>query len=125
MTQKVKTTRYDTADYLKDDDAVAAYIAEALETGDAAFIVDAIGIAARAKGMTRIAAASGMSRESLYKSLHREGNPEFSTILKVFDAIGLRLAAQPIKATKARKRRADGRVRAASTKRRSKPNRAA
>jgi probable addiction module antidote protein len=58
---------------------------------DAAFIAKALGNIARAKGMTRLARETGLGRESLYKALSGEGNPRFSTILKVMSALGLRL----------------------------------
>jgi probable addiction module antidote protein len=64
---------------------------EAFETGDAAFITHAFGVAARARGMTQIAKDAGLSRESLYRALGENGNPEFATVLKVAKALGLRL----------------------------------
>ena len=62
---------------------------------DAAFIADALGMIARARGMTQIARDAGLGRESLYKALSVEGNPEFATILRVVQALGLRLSALP------------------------------
>ena len=88
----VETRPYDSARYLDSDEAVAAYMEAAFETGDAAFIAHAFGIAARARGMTQIAKDAGLSRESLYRALGENGNPEFSTVLKVAKALGLRLA---------------------------------
>jgi len=61
--------------------------------GDAAFIAKALGDIARAKGMTQVARESGMSRESLYKSLSGDRSPSFDTILKVISALGLQLSA--------------------------------
>ena len=87
----VETRPYDSARYLDSDEAVAAYMEAAFETGDAAFIAHAFGIAARARGMTQIAKDAGLSRESLYRALGENGNPEFSTVLKVAKALGLRL----------------------------------
>lgn len=88
---KIKLEPFDPAKYLDDDDAIAAYIEEAIEIGDPAFIADALGVVARAKGMGQIAKDAGLSRESLYKALSADGNPEFGTILKVMKALGLRL----------------------------------
>ena len=87
----LKTTPFDPAEYLDDDEAISAYIDEAIATGDAGFIAKCIGDVARARGMTQIAKDSGLSRESLYKALSPNGNPEFATILKVITALGLKL----------------------------------
>jgi probable addiction module antidote protein len=89
----VETRPYDSARYLDSDNAIAAFMDEAFQTGDAAFITRALGVAARARGMTQIAKDAGMSRESLYRALGDKGNPEFSTVLKVAQALGLRLTA--------------------------------
>ena len=90
----LETSPYDSAEYLDTAEAVAAYIDEAFQTGDAAFIAHALGVAARARGMTQIANAAGLSRESLYRALGDNGNPEFSTVLRVAKALGLRLAVE-------------------------------
>ena len=94
----VKTTRFDSAAYLDSDEAISAYLEEALETNDPAFITQALGTVARARGMSQIAKETGLSRESLYKALSAEGNPEFSTIIRVMQALGMRFsvtAAEP------------------------------
>jgi len=93
---KIKTRAYDPAEYLRSEEAQAEYLTAALETGDAAFIADAIGVVARAKGMAEVAKQTGLGRESLYKALSAEGNPEFATILKVIRALGLKLTAGPV-----------------------------
>ena len=95
----MKTTPFDAADYLETEEDVAAYLTEALATGDTAVVALALGAIARARGMTRIARASGLSRESLYRALSAGGNPEFATVLRIMEAMGLRLTAEP--ATKA------------------------
>lgn len=89
----LKTRKFDPAEYLDNEEVIAAYINQALETGDAAVIADSLGNVARAKGMTEIAGQAGLGRESLYKALSADGNPEFATILKVLRALGLRLTA--------------------------------
>jgi probable addiction module antidote protein len=95
----VKTTPFDAADYLETEEDVAAYLTEALATGDTAVVALALGAIARTRGMTRIARATGLSRESLYRALSADGNPEFATVLRILEAVGLRLTAEP--ATKA------------------------
>ncbi len=109
----LKTRPYDSAAYLKDAAAIAAYMSEALATNDPAFIRKAMGTIARARGKSEIARASGLSRESLYKALGADGNPEFATVLRVLRACGLHLAAIPDERPKARRakpRRADARA---------------
>ncbi|WP_374373649.1 addiction module antidote protein [Dongia sp.] len=91
---KMKTRPFDPAQYLDDETAMAAYLSEALETNDPAFIADALGVLSRAHGMTEIARQTGLGRESLYKALSPEGNPELQTVLKVLKALGLKLSAQ-------------------------------
>ena len=92
-----RTTRpFDPAHYLDSDEARAVYLSDASETGDVAFIADALGVVARAEGMTDIARRSGVSREALYRALSSNGNPELSTILKVTEALGLRLKVDPV-----------------------------
>lgn len=90
------TTRpFDVAAYLDDDETIAAYLAEALETGDVAYIAQALGTVARAKGMAEVAANAGLSRESLYKALSVNGNPELATVLRVMQSLGMRLTVEP------------------------------
>lgn len=95
MASKTKRSKsFDAAKYLGDDKAIAAYVNEALLTDDAALITRAIGIAAKARGMRQIAQEAGLSRESLYKALSGEGNPQFETVYLVLKALGLRLRAE-------------------------------
>jgi probable addiction module antidote protein len=94
-TMAIKTRVFDAAVYLDNEEAIAEYLTAALETGDASFIADALGVVARAKGMTRIAEEAGLGRESLYKSLREGANPELATVLRVIRALGLRLTAAP------------------------------
>lgn len=90
-----KTTRFDAADYLDTMERQVAYITTALESGDADFVRDALGLVARARGMSEIAKNAGLNRESLYKALGETGNPEFSTVMRVVSALGLTLSARP------------------------------
>lgn len=93
---KTVTTRYDVAEHLRTPKEMAAYLEACFEEadGDAAFIAKALGDIARAKGMSRVARDAGLSRESLYKALSGERSPDFDTILKVIDALGLKLHAE-------------------------------
>lgn len=93
MAKKLKTRRWDAAGHLDTDEDMATYLEAALEEGDPALIGAALGDIARAKGMTQIARDTGLGRESLYKALSPDGNPGFATILKVINALGLKLHA--------------------------------
>ncbi|MCI0755435.1 addiction module antidote protein [Teichococcus vastitatis] len=90
-----KTFAFDAAELLDSPEAQAAYLSEIMEGGDPAEIAQAIGTVARARGMTAVAREAGMGRESLYKALSGEGNPEFGTIMKVLGALGLGLSVNP------------------------------
>lgn len=89
--RKVQTRPWDAADYLKTDADIDAYLEAVLEDGDPQLITAALGDIARARGMTKVAAEIGCSRESLYKALSANGNPLFATVLKTIHALGLRL----------------------------------
>ena len=93
---QAKTKPFDPAEYLDDSESIAAYMSEALESEDAAFVADALGVVARARGMSEVAREAGVSRESLYRSLSTDGNPEFATVLRVIRALGLRLSVTAI-----------------------------
>ena len=86
---------FNAARYHDDEKAVAAYIDHVLETGDPARIAEALGVIARARGMTKIARKSAIPRESLYRTLSSKGNPAFGTILKVMKALDLKLSVHP------------------------------
>lgn len=101
--KKKKTKPFDVTKYLDSDEAVAAYITEALLAHDADMIAHAIGVAAKARGMRHIAQQTGLSRESLYKALSGEGNPQFETIHLVLKALGLQLRAEPATETKGKR----------------------
>lgn len=93
---KTKTIPYDTAEYLETPEDMAAYLEACFEIadGDSAFIAKALGKIARAKGMSQVARDTGLSRESLYKALSGDRSPGFDTILKVINALGIRLHAE-------------------------------
>lgn len=88
---------YDVAKHLRTPEEMAAYLEAAIEEsdGDAAFIAMALGDIARAKGMAELSRETGLGRESLYKALSSEGNPQLSTVLKVAKALGLQLHVKP------------------------------
>ena len=100
-----RTTRFDPAEYLASEDRQAAYITAALETGDADFVRDALGLVARARGMGKLARQAGLNRESLYKALGKSGNPEFSTVMRIVRAMGLTLSARSTLPRRPTKRR--------------------
>lgn len=89
----MRTRRWDVARYLRDDQDMAAYLQAALDDGSPGIVAAALGDIARARGMTAVARAAGMGRESLYKALSRDGNPELATVLRVVRALGLELHA--------------------------------
>jgi len=88
----VKTRPWDPAERLDSPEAIAAYLDAAMEEGDPALIAAALGDVARARGMTQMARDTGVTREALYRALSPDGNPEFSTVLKVMKSLGLRLS---------------------------------
>ncbi len=93
----VKTKPFDPAKYLDNDEAIAAYMTDALETGDPAFVADALGVVARARGMSDVARTAGVSRESLYRALSADGSPKFETVLRVMQALGLQFSVNPVR----------------------------
>lgn len=111
----LKTRPYDVVNYLRNEAEMAAYIEAALEDGHPAIVAGAIGDVARALGMTDVARRAGLGRESLYKALSPNGNPEFATILKVIEALGFRLTVKAAgKSPGARKPTASSRKKVAS-----------
>ena len=90
---KTQTRPWDPAEHLETGDDMAAYLNVALEEGDLSLIMASLGDIARARRMASVAHETGLGRESLYKSLSPDGNPEFATVLKVMRALGLRLQA--------------------------------
>lgn len=106
MAKRENFRPFEAAEYLKTDEDMALYLDAMIEEskGDARMIAVALGDIARAKGMTQIAKETGLARENLYKALSADGNPEFSTVMKVITALGIKLHAAP--ATVAKSRRA-------------------
>ena len=92
MTEKLYD--YDPADALKSDEAIEIFLTDAFETGDAAYIARALGVVARAKGMTKIARKTGLAREQLYRSLSESGNPTLESTMAVMKAIGFQITGK-------------------------------
>lgn len=88
-----KFTRFDAADYLDSDEAVAAYLTAALEDDDPDLFLTALKDVARARGMSQLAKDTGLGRESLYKALSPGAKPRYDTILRVVHALGVKLSA--------------------------------
>lgn len=87
------TTPFDGAEYLDDDESQAELLSDALATGDLDVITAALGIVARARGMTELAQKTGLTRSALYAALKEGGNPTLDTVLKVIKALGVQLKA--------------------------------
>lgn len=88
----VTTTQWKSEDHLETAEDIAAYLDAVFEDGDPELIAHALGVVARAKGMTEVARETGLGRQSLYKALSREGRPEFATVLSVLRAFRLKLS---------------------------------
>jgi probable addiction module antidote protein len=96
MMAKIRTKAWSPAEHLKTPRDMASYLEAAFEDGDPKLVAAALGDIARARGMAQIARKAGLGRESLYKALSADGNPEFSTVLKVIRALGLKLHAERV-----------------------------
>jgi probable addiction module antidote protein len=91
----LETKPFDAAEYLDNDEVVAAYLEEAFAGGDPAEIASALGTVARARNMTAIAKETGLTRETLYRAFSPEGNPTLSTLTAVTKALGFSLSIKP------------------------------
>lgn len=101
MTKRIKVSdlpAFDAAPYLDTDEAVAAYLTDILEASDPALLAAALGDIARARGMSEIAKASGITREALYKALRPDSQPRFDTVSRVCAALGVKLVVQAVHA---------------------------
>ena len=92
----IKTTPFDPAKYLDDEQSIADYLTDMLEDGSPGLLAAALGDIARARGMAQIAQDAGIGREALYKALRTDAQPRFDTIARVFKALGVKLTAQPL-----------------------------
>ena len=92
-------SEFDSALVLDTSEAIEEYLIDAFESEDATVITHALGVVARARGMSQLAEETGLSRQALYKALNNQGNPEFATIMKVANALGFRLSPTRIAAS--------------------------
>lgn len=99
MSKKICATdlpEFDLAEHLQSETDIAAYLTLVLEEGDPAELAHALGVVARARGMSEIAKAAGLTREALYKALRADAQPRFDTVSRVCTALGVKLVAQPV-----------------------------
>ena len=94
MNMTLETTPFDAAEFFTSEEDQVELLADALETGEAGYIAAALGTIARARGMTKVAKDSGVTREALYKSLSGEGDPKLSTVLGVLKSLGIKLTVK-------------------------------
>lgn len=92
----IKLKEYDIAEHLNSEEEIQLYLNEILEEGDPALILSALGDIAKARNMSQLAKEVGMSREGLYKALSGQGNPTFTTIIKIVNSLGLKLQFKSI-----------------------------
>jgi len=88
----IETFPFDPAEYLDDEYSQAELLADAFETGDTAYIANALGVIARARGMTAVAREAGITRKGLYKALSENGDPKLSTLLGIMKAVGIKIS---------------------------------
>jgi probable addiction module antidote protein len=89
---KPKTTRFDPADFLDTRESQIDLLADAVESGDSGYIANALGTIARARGMAKVAQETGLTRQALYRSLSKTGDPRLTTLLSVAKSLGLKLS---------------------------------
>lgn len=92
----LETRTWDAADHLASPDDIAEYLSEALKDGDPGFFEHALGVVARAEGMSSVAASTGLNRENLYRTLSDDSNPRFQTVVKILDSLGLAFDVKPV-----------------------------
>ena len=92
---EVTTKKWDASEYLDSPEIIIEYLKAALEEEDTEVLMVAIGNIAKAKGMSEIAQKTKLNRQSLYKSLSPKGSPKFETVLKVLQALNLKLTIEP------------------------------
>jgi probable addiction module antidote protein len=96
--RKIKLIPFDASQYLDDAESQAELLNDALESGKASYIANAIGVIARARGMTELQRLTGIDRSTLYAALREEGNPTLDTLMRVLDALKIELQAAPKRA---------------------------
>ena len=98
---KLKATPWDSAELLDTPESMAAYIEAAFEDGDPSLIAHALGVVARARGMTQLAKDAGLSRDAMYKAFQPDGNPTLQTLTSVMKALGMKLSAHAVPSPRA------------------------
>ncbi len=99
MSKKIRATElpeFDLAEHIQSEADIATYLTLVLEENDPSELAHALGVVARARGMSEIAKASGLTREALYKALRTDAQPRFETVSRVCAALGVKLVAQPV-----------------------------
>ncbi len=91
----IQTRPFDAAEYLRDEESIAAFLDESFASGDASEIGESLGIVARARNLTDLARQTGLTRQALYKALSRDGNPRLDTLLAVTKALGYEFRVVP------------------------------
>ena len=104
---KDKLLPYDPAESLTTPEAIEYFVRDAMEDDDASYIVHALGIAARAKGMTKVANETGLAREALYRSFSEEGNPSLKSTIAVLKSLGFRLTIRRLDENTSEQEQAD------------------
>lgn len=99
-------TTFDPAEYLDDAESLAAYLEDALEDSDPSEFLEALGVVARARGMTDVAKDAGVARPALYRSLKASGHPDFATVMSVMRSLGVAMHVAPMQPVRRRKRAA-------------------
>ncbi|MET3667999.1 addiction module antidote protein [Caulobacter sp. 1776] len=99
MSVDLQLRPFDPANYIETDTEITVFLTDALESGHAGVILDALSVVARVKGMTEVAEKAGLGRESLYKALKDGASPRFDTVLRVIQALGLKLAVAKVSET--------------------------
>ncbi|CUX35085.1 MULTISPECIES: addiction module antidote protein [Agrobacterium tumefaciens complex] len=95
----IESVPFDASEFFDSEESQAKLVADAFETGDLRYITHALGVVAKAEGMTKIARQAGVSREALYKALSDDGDPKFSTLMGVLKALNLKVSVEPEKAS--------------------------
>jgi len=90
----LKTSLWDSAELLDSPERIAAYVEAAFEDGDPSLITHALGVVARARGMSQLAKEAGLSRDAMYKAFQPDGNPTLQTLTSVMKALGMRLSVE-------------------------------
>jgi probable addiction module antidote protein len=95
-----KTTKWDATEHLKSDAAIAAYLEAAFEDGDPRVVAHALGNVAKAKGITKIATETGLTRAGLYKALAADGDPRLTTLMGTLKSVGMTISVRPRRTAK-------------------------